>query len=69
VLLNFAVEYTIRKVEDNQGGPELNGINQVFVYARSIDLLDENINAIKITQKIIFEIKKGIGLEVNTDKN
>jgi hypothetical protein len=29
VLLNFALEYTIRKVQENRAVPKLNGINQL----------------------------------------
>jgi hypothetical protein len=33
LLLNFSLEYATRKIQDDQEGPGLNGLNQVFVYA------------------------------------
>jgi hypothetical protein len=42
LLFNFALEYAIRKV-----GLELNGTHQLLVYPDDINLLGDNIDAIK----------------------
>jgi hypothetical protein len=50
LLLNFALEYAIRKVLENQVGLDMNGTHQLLVYADDINLLGDSISTIKRTQ-------------------
>jgi hypothetical protein len=68
LLFNFALEYAIRKVQENQVGLKLNGTHQMFVYADDVNLLDDNIDTIKKAAQILINASKEVGLEVNIEK-
>jgi hypothetical protein len=68
LLFNFASEYAIGKVQENQVGLKLNGTHQQLVYADDVSLLGDNINIIKKNTQTIIDSSKEVGLEVNTEK-
>jgi hypothetical protein len=68
VLFKFALEYAIRKVQENQVGLKLSGTHQLLVYADDVNLLGDNIDTVKNMETLIGASKK-VGLEVKAHAN
>jgi hypothetical protein len=47
VLFNFALEYAITKVQENQVGLKLKGTHHLVAYADDVNLIRDNIYTIK----------------------
>jgi len=61
LLFNFALQYTIRRVQVNQDDLKLNGTPQLLVYADDINTMGRNMQTIKkITEALVAS--KEIGL-------
>ena len=69
LLFNIALEYAIRRVQENRIGFELNGKHQLLVYANDVNILGENLQAVRENVKIFIKASKDIGLEVNSEKS
>jgi hypothetical protein len=68
LLFNFAVEYTIRRVQVIQDGMKLNGTHQILVYADDVNLLGGSVRTIRKNAEVLVVVNKETGLEANADK-
>jgi hypothetical protein len=69
LLFHFAIEYTIKKAQENQVGLELNGTYQLLVYANDINLLGYRINIVKDNRETLLGASRDVGLEINAKKS
>ena len=65
LLSNFALEYAIRRAQENRMGLEFNGKHQLLVYTDGANTLGENLQTIR---EIFIKGRKDISLEVNSKK-
>jgi hypothetical protein len=68
LLFNFALEYAIRKVQENQVGLKLNGTHQLLAYADDANLLRDNTDTTKKNTETLIDASKEVGLEINVEK-
>jgi hypothetical protein len=56
-------------VQQNQVGLKLNGTHQLLAYADDVNLLGDNIDAIKKNTETLIDASKEVGLEMNIEKS
>jgi hypothetical protein len=68
LLFNFALKYTIRRVQEKQEGLKLNRTHQFLAYADDVNILEGNIDTIQKNTEALLDDSKEVGLEVNSEK-
>jgi hypothetical protein len=68
LLFNFALEHTIRKVQENQVVLKLNATHQLLIYVSNANLLRANIDTIKKNTETLIDASEEDGSEVNAEK-
>jgi hypothetical protein len=67
-LFNFALAYTIKKVQETQVGLKWNGAHQLLAYADNVNLLGDNIDITNKWTETLIDASKKVGLEINVQK-
>ena len=68
LLLNFALDCAIRRVQVNLDILKLNGTHQLLAYADDVNLLGGSVHTVKKNAETLVAATKEIGLEINAHK-
>jgi len=67
MLFNFALDYSIKRVQVNQEGLKLNGTHQLLAYADDVPILGGSIHMLKENAEALVAATGEIGLDISVD--
>jgi hypothetical protein len=67
LLFNFALEYAIRRVQENQDDLKLNGTHQLLVYIDDVNILGKSVYTIQKSTEALVVSSKKIGRDINAN--
>jgi hypothetical protein len=62
---NFALEYAITGIQENEKGLKLNGTHQLLACADYVNIVGENMDTTQENTEALLDTGKEVGLEVN----
>jgi hypothetical protein len=68
LLFSFALEYTIKKIEENLDYLEFNVTHQLLICADNVNLLGESIINISKIPDILSHARKDLGTDISSPK-
>ena len=68
LLLNFVLEYAVRRVQVNLDSLKLNGTHQLLIYAGDVTIMGGSVHSVEKNTETVVVASKEIRLEVNADK-
>jgi len=68
LLFNFALEYTIRRVQVNRDCLKLSGTHHLLAYADDVNILGGSVHSVKEKAEALVVASKETGLEINAEK-
>jgi hypothetical protein len=68
LLLNFALEYAIKKIQENQVRLKLNWAYQLLAYADYLNVLEDNTDTVNKNIEIVIDDNEEVDLKVNSHK-
>jgi hypothetical protein len=68
MLFNFALNYAIRRVQENQDSLKLNGTHQLLVHVNDVNILVGSVHFMKKNIEALLVSSKKTGLEVNAEE-
>jgi hypothetical protein len=69
LLLNFALEYGIKRVQVNPDGLKLNCTNQLLAYADDVNILRGSVHMVTENPEVLVVATKEIGIKGTADKS